>query len=106
MTQWHEVTSEDELEMDDVVPFERGKKKYAVYRIASGFYATSGLCTHARALLADGYVEGEYIECPVHNGRFHIPTGCAKNPPATVDLKTFPVKVEGGKVFIGLPAEE
>jgi 3-phenylpropionate/trans-cinnamate dioxygenase ferredoxin subunit len=40
------------------------------------------------------------IECPKHNGRFDFTTGQAKGAPACVDLKTYPVKVEAGKVFL------
>ena len=37
------------------------------------------------------------IECPKHNGRFDYKTGEAKGAPVCVNLKTYPVKVEGGK---------
>ena len=50
--------------------------------------------------LADGYVSGTIIECPMHNGRFDFTTGEAKGAPACVDLKTYPVKVEGGRLFL------
>ncbi len=98
---WHEVCSEDELIEDDVIRFDRGDKTYAVYRIESGFYATDGLCTHEAACLCDGYVEGEIVECPKHNARFHIPTGEVRRMPAKENLNTYSVKVEGGKIFIG-----
>ena len=44
----------------------------------------------------------DIIECPKHNGRFSYMTGEAKGAPVCVDLKTYPVKVEGGSVFISL----
>jgi 3-phenylpropionate/trans-cinnamate dioxygenase ferredoxin subunit len=47
-------------------------------------------------------VIGDIIECPLHQGRFHIPTGKAKSAPVCVDLVCYPVKVEGGQVFIQL----
>ena len=37
---------------------------------------------------------------PKHNGRFNYKTGEAKGAPVCVNLKTYPVKVEAGKVFI------
>ena len=43
---------------------------------------------------------GTIIECPKHNGRFDIRTGEAKGAPVCVDLQTYPVKVEGGRVFV------
>jgi 3-phenylpropionate/trans-cinnamate dioxygenase ferredoxin subunit len=60
------------------------------------------LCSHEHAHLADGLVMGDLIECPKHNGRFNYKTGEAKRAPARISLCTYPVKVEGGKVFIGL----
>jgi 3-phenylpropionate/trans-cinnamate dioxygenase ferredoxin component len=99
---WHEVCNEDEIEEEDLIQFEHAGKVYAVYHTASGYYATDGLCTHETAHLAKGFVLGEMIECPRHQGRFHIPTGQAKGAPACVDLRTHPTKIESGYVFIGL----
>jgi hypothetical protein len=53
-----------------------------------------------------GLVLGEIVECPRHQGRFHIPTGKAKGAPVVMDLRTYPTKVEGGQVYIGLKARE
>ena len=99
---WHEVCAADEIEEEDLIQFEHAGKVYAVYHTESGFHATDGLCTHETAFLAKGFVLGEIIECPRHQGRFHIPTGQAKGAPACVNLRTHPTKVEAGRVFIGL----
>jgi 3-phenylpropionate/trans-cinnamate dioxygenase ferredoxin subunit len=96
------VCDVDELDVEDVIGFEARKNQYAVYRTPSGYYATDGKCTHEDALLAEGVVTGELIECPLHQANFHIPTGEAKSAPASVNLKTYPVKIEGGKIYIGL----
>jgi 3-phenylpropionate/trans-cinnamate dioxygenase ferredoxin subunit len=44
----------------------------------------------------------EIIECPKHNGRFDYRTGKAMGAPACVNLKTYAMKVENGKVFIDI----
>jgi 3-phenylpropionate/trans-cinnamate dioxygenase ferredoxin component len=100
---WLIVCDADAIEEEDVVRFDHGGATYAVYRTPSGFYASDGLCTHEWAHLADGFVIDEIIECPLHQGRFHIPTGKAKSPPVCIDLQTYPVRVQDGKVLIGLP---
>jgi 3-phenylpropionate/trans-cinnamate dioxygenase ferredoxin subunit len=100
---WVAACGEGEIEVEDALRVELEGKVYAVFHTKSGFYATEGLCTHEQANLADGVIEGEYVSCPKHNSRFHIPTGKAMRIPARVDLKTFPVKSEGGTLFIGLP---
>ena len=102
-TQWVEACAADDVEEEDVIRFDHGGRTFAVYRLeGDAYYATDGLCTHERVHLADGLVMDNIIECPKHNGRFDIRTGAAKGAPVCVNLKTYPVKVEGGKVMIGL----
>ena len=45
--------------------------------------------------------QGE-IECPLHAGRFDARTGKATAPPCVDDLKTYPVRVEGGEIQVKL----
>jgi 3-phenylpropionate/trans-cinnamate dioxygenase ferredoxin subunit len=98
---WIEVCSTDDIEKADVIRFDHEDRTFAIYRTAEDrYYATDGLCTHAEVHLAGGFVMDHIIECPKHNGRFDFTTGHAKGAPACVDLKTYPVKVEAGKVFL------
>ena len=101
---WIEACKVDDIEEEDVVRFDHGGRTYAVYRLPGNrFYASDGLCTHERIHLSNGLVMGNIIECPKHNGRFDLTTGKAKGAPVCVDLKTYPVKVESGAVFIQVP---
>jgi len=43
---------------------------------------------------------GGIIECPKHNGRFDYTSGKALGAPVLDDIRTYPVRVEGGTVFI------
>jgi 3-phenylpropionate/trans-cinnamate dioxygenase ferredoxin subunit len=98
---WVEACRAGQIEAEDVIRFDHGDRTFAVYRSAGGaYFATDGLCTHEQAHLADGLVIGQLIECPKHNGRFDYTTGRARRAPACIDLRTYPVKVEGGKVMI------
>ncbi len=99
---WHLVCRTDEIDEEDLVRFDHDGKTFAVYNTATGFYATDGMCTHEAQHLEDGLVMDDIIECPLHQGRFHIPTGKARSAPVCVDLKTYPVKVENENVFIRL----
>lgn len=88
-----------------VLRFDTGGKTFAVYRSDEGeYFATDGHCTHERAHLADGLVIGDEIECPLHFGAFNFRTGEAVLAPACVDLKTFPVRVQGDEVQIDVHA--
>jgi 3-phenylpropionate/trans-cinnamate dioxygenase ferredoxin subunit len=101
--QWTEACDVDDVELEDVIRFDHDGRSFAIYRSSDNkFFATDGFCTHEKAHLADGLVMGEIIECPKHNGRFNYHTGEAKGTPACVNLRTYPVKVEAGKVSVDI----
>lgn len=98
---WTEACAADEIDAEDVVRFDHDGRVFAIYRSADDeYFATDGVCTHEHAILADGLVMEEIIECPNHNGRFNYKTGEARGAPVCVNLKTYPVKVADGKVMI------
>ena len=100
---WVDACAADEIDEEDVMRFDHAGQTFAIYRSAdSKYYATDGLCTHEQVHLADGLVMDNVIECPMHNGRFDYTTGAAAGAPVCVDLKTYPVKLDGGRVFIDL----
>lgn len=100
---WVEVCGAGEIEKEDVRRFDHEGRTFAIYRSNDDrYFATDGLCTHQQVHLADGFVMDNIIECPKHNGRFDFTTGQAKGAPVCVDLATYPVQVENGKVYIQL----
>lgn len=82
------------LEIDD--------HRIALYNVEGTIHATANVCTHAFALLSDGWLEGDTVECPLHGGRFDVVTGKAMGDPVDCDLRVFPVEIEDGvvRVFI------
>lgn len=100
---WVKACRTNDIEPEDVIRFDHGGCTFAIYRTSDDkFYATDGLCTHQKVHLSGGFVMENLIECPKHNGRFDFTTGQAKGAPVCVDLKTYPVKIESGEVFIQL----
>ncbi len=105
MSGWIEVCGTGDIDEEDLIRFDHAGATYAVYHAPGGaFYATAGLCSHEAVHLADGLVMGHLIECPKHNGQFDYRTGEAKRAPVCVNLRTYPVKVEAGRVWLGVGA--
>ena len=103
MSDWVDACAADEIEPEDVIRFDYGGRTFAIYRSPHDeYFCTDGLCTHERAHLADGLVMDRVIECPKHNGRFDYRTGKAMRAPACVDLHTYPIRLEGGRVLIDI----
>ena len=96
------VCTQAEIAPDSVKAFDVGDKRLAVFNIAGKFYVTDDECTHASASLADGMLDGEVIECCMHLGAFHVPTGAVKAPPCAVALRTYKVLIQGDAVFVDL----
>ena len=75
----------------------------ALFNLDGVYYATAEICTHADVSLVDGYISGETVECPLHGSCFSIKTGQVLSSPATDALATYPVRLEGDHILIGLP---
>ncbi len=99
---WQRVASINEIDLDGVLGLDVDGSPVALYRLGSEVFATAGICTHALAILSDGFVEDGKIECPLHQGQFDIRSGKALCAPATEDLRTYAVKLEGDDVFIDM----
>lgn len=99
---WHRVASRAKLTPEEPLAVEIDGKLIGVYLVGDAVHAIGNLCTHEYAILTDGFVEDDEIECPIHQARFSITSGKALSQPATIDLPTYPVKVEGDDVFVGV----
>jgi len=97
---WQRVGPADELDVEDVMPFDFNGREYAIYHSIDGYFASDGMCTHEEEPLADGIVIDNVIECPLHQGRFDVRTGKALSAPVCVDLKTFPVQIHAGDIYV------
>jgi nitrite reductase/ring-hydroxylating ferredoxin subunit len=99
---WITVARRGTVEIGSVVAVKAGDLDLAVYNIDGQFYATHNVCTHAHALLSDGWLEGDIIECPLHGGRFEVKTGKGAAPPITCDVRTFPVRLDGDAIQVNI----
>ena len=98
---WVRVAATSEVNEGEVLAVQVGDEQIAIYHLAGGeFCATDNICTHEYACLSDGWLEGGIIECPLHAGQFDVRTGKGLGPPIDVDLKTYPVRVDGDDVLV------
>lgn len=79
----------------------------AVFFSAGQYFALNDTCTHEDASLADGWIEGEEVECPIHSAKFSLCTGAALCLPASIPARTHRVELRGDEVWLypGEPVE-
>lgn len=100
MSNWINACNTDDIDEEDLIAWEHNGQKIAIYNTDKGFFATDLMCTHEEQSLEDGLVIDCVIECPLHGGRFDICSGKALSSPVTVDLKTYPVELRDGRVWV------
>jgi naphthalene 1,2-dioxygenase ferredoxin component len=100
MSSWVKVAAASAIAEGEALGVEVQGRHIALYNVDGRFFATDNVCTHAFALLSDGYLDGNEIECPIHAGRFNVCTGKAMGAPVTTDLKIYPVRLEGDDLMV------
>ena len=100
------VVSESELGNGERLFLEIDDKPIVIFNIAGEYFAIADLCSHDEGPLGDGELEGYTIGCPRHGANFNIRDGKVLSLPAITDIPAYPVKVEAGEIFVGLPLDE
>ncbi len=77
-----------------------GETKLMLVNVDGTLYAINRICTHETADLSLGFLVGSVVTCPLHLSRFDVRTGEVQNPPATVPLPVYKLKVEGESVYV------
>lgn len=97
--EWITACEESSIAINDVARFDHLGATYAIVRLSEGRCSViNGLCTHGKAHLAEGFVDGTTIECPKHNGRFNVLTGEPVASPVRVATTVYETRVNNSKV--------
>ena len=107
------VADLSEIEQEEALVVESDVTGYdepiAVFRTDEDeVYALNDTCTHGTASLADGWIEGTEVECPIHSAKFCLKTGKVLCMPASEDAPTHKVELRGEEIWLypGTPVEE
>jgi NAD(P)H-dependent nitrite reductase small subunit len=109
---WVPVGHADDFPLDGGATVKYGQSQIAVFNFASRgqWYATQNMCPHKKAfVLSRGIIgsagEEPKVACPLHKKTFSLESGESLQG-EEYRIKTFQVKVEGGRVYVELPPPE
>lgn len=97
---WIDAASREALGRSLLLEVEAAGAAILLYDVGGTVYATAAVCPHHAAWLSQGRVQGDVVDCPRHMGQFHIPTGRKLRGPECADLRTYPVRVQDGRVWV------
>ncbi len=90
-----------DLVQDEAQRFELDGVAIAVVLDANGqVHAIGDTCTHGDISLAEGFVDGDALECWAHGSAFSLRTGKPLNLPAYEPVPVFQVTIDGDDVLI------
>jgi nitrite reductase/ring-hydroxylating ferredoxin subunit/uncharacterized membrane protein len=103
LEEWVTVADEEELAEQETIRFEARGHVVVVARLDGQVHAFQEFCTHRYGPLSEGCFRDGSIVCPWHRSAFAVATGEVIEGPAKVDLRTFEVEIEEGKIKIRIP---
>ena len=99
---WLDVAAVDELFEGASIAIAPAGRDIALHCVEGVPFATDNVCTHGAGRLCEGFLEGHEIECPLHQGRFDVRSGQPMGEPATLPIRVYAAKVDGGRVWVDL----
>jgi 3-phenylpropionate/trans-cinnamate dioxygenase ferredoxin component len=100
------VCSVDDLPTVGALQADIGGELVAIVRDSAGdIHAIEDTCSHANVSLSEGDVEDGEIECWLHGSRFDLRSGEPTGLPAVTPIAVYPVKIDGGDVFVSVTKE-
>jgi nitrite reductase/ring-hydroxylating ferredoxin subunit len=100
-TEWREAATESEFaEQDRKLLDFGGELQVGLYKVEGEYFAVSAWCSHQKASMVHGDVEGHELMCPVHGARFDLKTGKNLSLPAVRPVASYPVKIENGRIYV------
>ncbi len=102
MSNWIDVAGEADLFDSAGIAITPAGQDIALFSVEGEVFAINNLCTHGTAKLCDGIVDGHHVECPFHQAQFSLRDGSVACGPATEPARTWPVKIESGRVLLQL----
>lgn len=98
-----EVAKEGDLKNGERLFVDIDTFNIVLFNIAGRHFAIGDVCSHDDGPLGDGELEETQVVCPRHGARFEVSNGKALTLPAVRDIPAFPVRVQGGRIEIGVP---
>jgi naphthalene 1,2-dioxygenase ferredoxin component len=93
-TNWIDAAARADVPEGDVIGMDVAGRDVALYGVDGEVFATDNICTHGHARLCDGF--------PLHQGKFDVRSGQPTCVPVTQALRSYPVKIEGGRVWLAI----
>lgn len=106
MTNWTEIAKLEDIPRLGARVLKTDTINIALFRTAlDEVFAIRDECPHRGGPLSQGIVHGTSVSCPLHNWKIDLASGQALGPDEGC-TNTFATRVENGRVYLALKADE
>ncbi|EAR23250.1 nitrite reductase small subunit NirD [Nitrococcus mobilis] len=103
-TNWIAVGKPDDIPVLGARVVKTARGPIALFKTRTGeIFALLDRCPHKNGPLSEGMVHGTTVTCPLHGLNIHLDNGKAVAPDKGC-VPRFPVKLEDGRIWLGLTA--
>jgi len=103
LDKWVAAANLEEVPPGSVKGIQLEGRDLALSNVEGIIYCTDNVCSHAYALLSDGWLEGTVLECPLHGGQFDVVTGNALCAPVTEPLVVYRTRTIDNRIEVLIP---
>lgn len=97
---WIDAAGSDELQPGQMKRVEADGRKLLLCNAEGDYFCVDEMCSHEDYSLWFGCIKGKSIKCSLHGSYFDLASGKPLNEPAECPLKTYPVRLDGGRVWV------
>jgi len=109
---WFFACNVDDVPSNGGVCVKYDELQIALFRFArrDAWYATQNLCPHRQQMALSRGMTGTHngepkVACPFHKKTFSLEDGRCLSDDTECSLTTYPVRIESGRVYIGIMQE-
>jgi 3-phenylpropionate/trans-cinnamate dioxygenase ferredoxin component len=100
MSDYIAVAAEDELKPAQMKRVVVDGKRLLLCNSAGTLYCVDEMCSHEDYSLYLGCIQKGKIKCSLHGSYFDLATGAPTCEPADQPIRTYPLKIEAGQVWV------
>jgi 3-phenylpropionate/trans-cinnamate dioxygenase ferredoxin subunit len=100
MAEWIRVTTVADCPVGGLKSVAADGQQIVLANVDGDVYALLDQCSHEEYPLSDGDLEGTDLVCMYHGARFDVCTGKNKALPAIRPVRSFPVDIREGDVYV------
>jgi 3-phenylpropionate/trans-cinnamate dioxygenase ferredoxin subunit len=100
MAEWIRVAKLDDVPTGTLKGVSVKMNPIVLANVDGDVYALEDQCSHQEFPLADGELDGDDVVCIYHGARFDACTGKNKSLPAVRPVKSYPVEIRGGEIYV------